>query len=167
MILSGQTIWALCNPPQVSRRRPMLDPFHERTRENGMTFGLGPAGYDVRIKQALHLAPGEFALASTIERFAMPNDVLATVMDKSTWARRGLSLFNTVIEPGWEGWLTLELVNQSRYWMKIEAGSPIAQVIFQRLDRRTCQPYAGKFQMQENRPVGARLESEPGKWVEV
>lgn len=161
MILSGQTIWALCNPPHVVARRPMLDPFHERTRENGMTFGLGPAGYDVRIKQELHLAPGELALASTVERFSMPNDVLATVMDKSTWARRGLSLFNTVIEPGWEGWLTLELVNQSRYWMKIESGSPIAQVIFQRLDQATNFPYEGKYQGQEDRPVAAILEGAP------
>lgn len=162
MILSGQTIRTLCGTPFA-----MLTPFAERTRENGMTFGLGPAGYDVRIKQGFDLSPGQFVLASTVEHFVMPNDVLATVMDKSTWARRGLSLFNTVIEPGWEGWLTLELVNQSKDQISIAPGSPIAQVIFQRLDQRTCQPYAGKFQMQENRPVGARLESEPGKWVEV
>lgn len=160
MILSGQTIWELCKPPLYAalHRRPILDPFHHRTRENGMTFGLGPAGYDVRIKQGFDLSPGQFVLASTVERFVMPNDVLATVMDKSTWARRGLSLFNTVIEPGWEGWLTLELVNQSKEQIAITPGSPIAQVIFHRLDKTTAFPYEGKYQGQEDRPVAAILE---------
>lgn len=157
MILSDQTIRDFCTSPY---RRPMLDPFHERTRWNGMTFGLGPAGYDVRIRQAVCLPPGEFAIASTVERFQMPDNVLATVMDKSTWARRGLSLFNTVIEPGWKGWLTLELTNHSREAIMIAGCSPIAQVIFHRLDRPSEFPYSGKYSYQPDRPVAAILEGE-------
>lgn len=152
MILSAQSIEALCQG-----ERPMLSPFHQRTHHEGMTFGLGPAGYDVRIKQETYVMPGEFALASTVEHFDIPSDVLATVMDKSTWARLGLSLFNTVIEPGWKGWLTLELVNHSLDTIEIPAGSPIAQIVFQRLDQTTDRPYAGKYQSQPDRPVSAIL----------
>lgn len=153
MILSAQSIAALCNGLS-----PMISPFHLRTHHEGMTFGLGPAGYDVRIKQDVYVMPGEFALASTVEHFDIPPDVLATVMDKSTWARVGLNLFNTVIEPGWKGWLTLELVNHSLDTIEIPAGSPIAQIVFHRLDQPTERPYAGKYQYQPNRPVSAVLE---------
>lgn len=153
MVLSGQTIEALCKGD-----RPMVSPFHERTYHEGMTFGLGPAGYDVRIKQNTYVMPGEFALASTVEHFDIPADVLATVMDKSTWARLGLSLFNTVIEPGWKGWLTLELVNHSADVIEIPAGAPIAQIIFQRLNETTDRPYSGRYQSQPDRPVEAILQ---------
>lgn len=158
MILSAQTIWALCNPPAGSGVEPLISPAHERTREHGMTFGVGPAGYDVRIKQALTLAPRTFALASTVEWFAMPANVIATVMDKSTWARRGLSLFNTVIEPGWSGWLTIELTNQSDADIAIPAGAPIAQIMFQWIDQTTAIPYRGKYHNQADEPVAAILE---------
>lgn len=62
--------------------------------------GVGPAGYDVRIDQAVTLRPGDFALAATMEHFNMHTDLLAIVHDKSTWVRRGLACQNTVIEPG-------------------------------------------------------------------
>jgi dCTP deaminase len=52
------------------------------------------------------------------------------VHDKSTWARRGLSVFNTVVENGWAGFLTLELVYHGRDRLHIPAGSGIAQVLF-------------------------------------
>ena len=71
----------------------------QRSKEGGLTFGLGPAGYDVRIAETVFLwKPLSLRLASTIEKFNMPNDVLATVTDKSTWARRGIFVQNTVIE---------------------------------------------------------------------
>ena len=75
-------------PAQVIRAIRPLDPFCERTAHNGMTFGLGPAGYDVRIAESITAAAGQFVLASTVEHFDMPNDVLGQVCDKSTWARR-------------------------------------------------------------------------------
>jgi dCTP deaminase len=136
----------------------MVEPFHERTVSAGMTFGLGPAGYDVRIKQRLTLMRGEFALASTVERFAMPTDVLAKVADKSTWARRGLAVQNTIIEPGWTGWLTLELTNHGHTPIDIEAGAPIAQIIFHQLLEPTEIHYSGKYQNQADAPVAAIRE---------
>ncbi len=65
---------------------------------------------------------------------------------------------NTVIEPGWKGYLTLELVNHSETVMHLLAGDPIAQVIFFALNAPTDAPYNGKYQDQPNRPMGAIYE---------
>ena len=143
-------------PAQAIRAIKPVYPFAERTIHRGMTFGLGPAGYDVRIAQDTHLRPGEFKLASTVEYFDMPPDVLAYVKDKSSFARRGLSLFNTVIEPGWRGFLTLELKNQGDLEFVIEKGAPIAQIVFHRLEAATDQPYDGRYQDQGPGPQPAR-----------
>jgi dCTP deaminase len=126
-----------------------------KLRAHGVSYGLSEAGYDIRIKQAVTLHPfRRFTLASTAERFEMPDNLVGIVHDKSTWARRGLSVFNTVIEPGWEGWLTLELVYH-RWWpLHIPAGAGIAQVIFHQLHEPAA--YTGKYQGQPDEPVKAR-----------
>jgi dCTP deaminase len=136
----------------------MIVPFYEKTVKNGMSYGLSHAGYDVRIAQHVILPAGKFFLASTIEHFNIPNDVIAMVHDKSTWARRGLSLFNTVIEPGWKGFLTLELINNSDELIFIDDGDPIAQIIFMRLEEPTDNPYSGKYQSQKFGPRLAIIE---------
>jgi dCTP deaminase len=125
---------------------------------NGMTFGLGPAGYDVRIAEEIVLYNGRSVLASTVEHFTMPFDCLAYVKDKSTWARRFVLVQNTVIEPGWRGFLTLEITCDGDQMVTIPAGSPIAQVVFHKLDEPTESPYAGKYQDQAAGPQPARLE---------
>lgn len=152
MILPAQRIRGL------SLGRAMISPFVERQQHerSGTSFGLSACGYDVRIRQDRRLAPGEFVLASTIERFVMPRDVMAQVADKSTWARRGLAVQNTIIEPGWEGWLTLELTNHGGQMISLHEGTPIAQIVFMRLEAPTDQPYEGKYMGQEDRPVEAR-----------
>jgi dCTP deaminase len=124
-----------------------------------MSYGLSSAGYDVRCKQTIILPPSAFSLASTVERFVMPPDVLGIVHDKSTWARRGLSVFNTVIEPFWIGWLTLELVNHGTEALVIEAGDPIAQIVLHQLTEPTEQGYSGKYHYQGDEPVAAILEA--------
>jgi dCTP deaminase len=146
MILSAQSI----------RHRGIITPFHERTVVNGMTFGLSCHGYDIRIAERLYLEPGNFVLASSIERFDMPDDICGIVHDKSTWARCGIACQNTVIEAGWRGYLTLEISNHSDMPQQIAAGSPIAQIVFHMLDEPTEQPYAGKYQDQEAGPQAAR-----------
>lgn len=95
-----------------------------------------------------------FTLASAIEEFDMPDDLLGIVHDKSSWARRGLSVFNTVIEPGWKGFLTLELVFHGNEPVVIQHGSGIAQVIFHQLENSAA--YKGKYQNQPNEPVRAK-----------
>lgn len=153
MILSAQTL----------RRVQPVSPFVERQKSNGLTYGLGPAGYDIRIAEDIVLHPGCFVLASAMERFTMPEHVLGIVHDKSTWARMGLSVFNTVIEPGWRGYLTLELANQNAPAaftepLTIDRGTPIAQVIFHFLDLPTDTLYQGKYSNQKAGPQPAKFE---------
>ena len=73
MVITGSEILA----------RNIFSPAAPRTHhpETGMTFGAGPAGYDVRIKQALDLYPGQFALASSFEHFNVPRDLVGFVHD--------------------------------------------------------------------------------------
>lgn len=155
MILSGQTIRAFC-----THKPNMLVPFVERSvhAETGMSYGLSCAGYDIRLKQGLVLPPHGFMLGSTIERFVMPDNVLAQVADKSSLARKGLSVFNTIIEPGWEGWLTVELVNHSEKTIELLAGQPIAQVVFRYTDFSVESPYQGKYNVQPDCPVPSLRE---------
>ena len=158
MILPAQTIRALCNPPSFLQQKPMVSPFTERGVFQGMSFGLSAAGYDIRVKQDIRLLPDKFILASAIEEFHFPNDILGVVHDKSSLARRGLSVFNTVIEPGWFGFLTLELRNQGDDIINLSAGAPIAQIIFHRLEAPTQLPYQGKYQGQADEPIPTLLE---------
>lgn len=99
---------------------------------------------------------GRFVLASTIEEFQMPNDLRGVVHDKSTWARQGVSVFNTVIEPGWKGFLTLEIEFRGQKEVVIPAGSGIAQVLFTRLQRPA--EYTGKYQNQADKPIESIFE---------
>lgn len=150
---------------------PIRDMVPEKRREHGVSYGLVEAGYDIRIKQMVEFNPlihpagvwvdgvhslGHFILASSIEEFQMPPYLVGVVHDKSTWARRGLSVRNTVIEPGWRGWLTLELVYDGNEQLTIPAGAGIAQVLFHEV--ASPAHYEGKYQGQEDRPVEARHE---------
>lgn len=145
-VLSGQSIGRL----------GIITPFVARTRHEGMTYGVGPAGYDVRIAEYHELWNKDFVLASIIEHIVMPTYVIGIVHDKSTWARRGLTVQNTVIEPGWRGYLTLELTNHGVEKIRISAGTPIAQIVFHRLDEPAANPYEGKYQDQEAGPQPAK-----------
>lgn len=148
MIASNQTLWRL---------KP-VEPMCERTKFNGMTYGVGPAGIDLRIIETIEIKAGSFILASCIEHFAMPSNLLGVVHDKSTWARLGLCVQNTVIEPGWRGFLTIELTNHSKDDIKILSSTPICQVVFHILDVHTIQPYDGKYQDQVKGAQSAIIE---------
>ena len=109
--------------------------------------------------------PGRFTLASSVESFQMPTNLLGIVHDKSTWIRQGMSVANTVIEPGWgpapdrpeDGcFLTLELTFHGNEPLTIRAGSGIAQVIFHEIGEQAS--YGGKYTGQPSRPVAAILE---------
>lgn len=134
---------------------PVSPMYLSKQKANGVSFGMSEAGYDIRIKQSVVLHPfRRFSLASAIEKFDMPDNLVGIVHDKSTWARRGLSVFNTVIEPGWKGYLTLELVYHGWKPLWIKAGSGIAQVIFHDV---TCPvAYTGRYQDQPDMPVAAK-----------
>lgn len=133
----------------IKRVRPLF-PILERTEHcSGLTFGLGPASYDVRINDDLVVEPNKFYLASTIEYMTFPDDVCATVQDKSTWARKGMVLQNTHIDPGFCGGLTIEISHHGTDVITLKAGTPIAQIKFEWLDEVTSMPYKGKYQNQK------------------
>lgn len=133
----------------------LLNPCRQRYKVGTISGGLGNASYDVCLAQDLWLWPGRFVLASTQEQFTMNNSVAAMVCDKSTWIRRGLSVFNTFIDPGWRGYLTLELKMNSFRFMHIPAGTPIAQIVFFFMDKGV-DAYEGKYQDQVAGPVEAK-----------
>lgn len=160
-VINGKTLLA---------KSPIKGMYQDKIKDHGVSYGLGEAGYDIRIKQEIKFRPltlgpqievdgkiefGRFVIASAIEEFDMPADLVGIVHDKSTWARQGLSVFNTVIEPGWKGFLTLELVFHGNKEITIPAGAGIAQVIFSSLadDAR----YEGKYQDQKDEPVPSRF----------
>lgn len=168
----------ICNGPALLDAAPILDMIPTKLRTHGVSHGLSEAGYDIRIRQTIEFFPacrggpkihltnskeetravdGRFILASAIEEFDMPDALVGIVHDKSTWARQGLSVFNTVIEPGFVGGLTLELVFHGSQNIRIPAGSGIAQVIFHHTLNRAN--YSGKYQNQSLEPVPAIFSS--------
>ena len=145
MIINGQ---------RLLQAAPIKSMERQKRREHGVSYGLTEAGYDIRIRQTIRMTPlNRFQLASAIELFDMPRRLVGVVADKSSWARRGLSVFNTIIEPGWRGFLTLELVYHGSDSLFIPEGAGIAQVLFHELIEPAA--YAGKYQDQADRPVGA------------
>lgn len=122
----------------------------------GNSCGLSACGYDITLAEDVMLYPGSWCLASAKEYFSLSNSIVGIIHDKSSLARMGLAVQNTVAEPGWRGYLTLELSNHSAARLKLPAGSAIAQVIFHVLDEPTFRPYKGKYQDQEAGPQDAR-----------
>ena len=76
------------------------------------------------------IPPNSFALASTIEYFRIPRNVLTICLGKSTYARCGIIVNVTPLEPGWEGHVTLEFSNTTPLPAKIYANEGVAQFIF-------------------------------------
>lgn len=148
----------ICNGKALLKAAPMSPMVEAKQVAFGVSFGLSVAGYDLRIRQSIVLSPvNRFALASTIEAFHMPDNLVGYVKDKSTWARQALSVFNTVVEPGWKGdALTLELVYHGRGELHIPAGAGIAQILFHRIEEPAS--YSGKYQGQSAAPTPAILE---------
>jgi len=173
-VLSAQSIRDLCVPREhrlyswappppapvwlsyVTRRvdHPLIDPFVERSVVSGRTVGLGPCSYDVRSRADVVLPVRACVLASTVEHFCLPYWLCGTVLDKSSHARVFVSAFNTQLEPGWRGHLTVELVNLGDRPVRWAAGDPLCHVRFELLDAPTSLPYRGKYQDQPDHPVG-------------
>lgn len=147
-VLSAQTI----------RLHKLLDPCRDAGRDSrGNSYGLSACGYDMQIDQDVTIpCDGRLVLASTEEHFSLPADVVGIVHDKSSLARAGLCVKNTVAEPGWRGHLTLELTNTGSQPIELKTGDAVAQVIFHRLDAPTVLPYRGKYQDQARGPQSAR-----------
>jgi len=166
---------------EMAREHGMIEPFAERTDAGGViSYGLSSYGYDVRVGRHFKVftnvygsivdpksfdekafvdveadvcivPPNSFALASTVEHFRIPEDVLTICVGKSTYARCGIIVNVTPFEPGWEGTVTLEISNTTPLPAKIYALEGIAQVLFFRGSERCEISYAdraGKYQRQ-------------------
>lgn len=97
------------------------------------------------------IPPNSFALASTVEYFRIPRDVLTICLGKSTYARCGIIVNVTPLEPEWEGHVTLEFSNTTPLPAKIYANEGVAQMIFFESDEPCEVSYAdrgGKYQGQ-------------------
>jgi dCTP deaminase len=92
------------------------------------------------------LHPGEFVLGSTLERVGLPDDMVARLEGKSSLGRLGLLIHSTAgyVDPGWDGYLTLELSNVANLPITIYAGMKIGQISFFRLSTAADRPYGSK-----------------------
>lgn len=124
----------------------VVDPKHF-TDDSFVTVDTRRTGKDHVI-----IPPNSFALAETVEHVSIPRDVLAICVGKSTYARCGIIVNVTPIEPEWRGRITLEISNTTPLPAKIYANEGIAQLVFFKADRVCSMSYAdkqGKYQDQE------------------
>lgn len=82
------------------------------------------------------IKPGGFLMCRTMEYMRIPRDCGAVVFGKSTWARLAISLNTTLLEPEWEGTITLEVANIGDFPVLLTAGDGICQVVFSTADDR-------------------------------
>jgi dCTP deaminase len=92
------------------------------------------------------LHPGEFVLGSTLERVGLPDDTVARLEGKSSLGRLGLLIHSTAgyVDPGWDGYLTLELSNVANLPITIYPGMKIGQISFFRLSTPAAVPYGSE-----------------------
>lgn len=167
---------------KMATEHAMIEPFSEKqVRDGVISYGLSSYGYDVRIANEFKIftninhmvvdpkdfdprsfvdfegdqciiPPNSFALARTVERFKVPRDVIVVCLGKSTYARCGIIVNVTPLEPEWEGIVTLEVSNTTPLPARIYAGEGIAQMLFFQSDEPCEVSYAdkkGKYQSQK------------------
>ena len=95
--------------------------------------------------QPFFLRPLEFALGVTMEHITVPNDLVARLDGKSSLGRVGLLIHATagLVDPGWQGRLTLELMNLAPFPITLFAGMKIGQISFIRMTSPVDNPYGG------------------------
>lgn len=158
----------------------MIVPFIPSLVSSAISYGLSSYGYDIRCADEFKIftnvnstvidpkqfdpqvfvdkrgdsciiPPNSFILARSIEYIRVPKDVLVLCIGKSTYARCGLVLNTTPLEPGWEGHITLEVSNTTPLPAKVYANEGIAQLIFLQGAAPCIVDYgirAGKYQKQ-------------------
>lgn len=167
-------------PDWMIRQNVKIEPFAEEACEGVISYGVSSYGYDVRVGRkfkvftnvygtlidpkkfdpsafvdieadACIIPPNSFALAETVEYFEIPRNVLATCLGKSTYARCGIIVNVTPLEPEWKGKITIEISNTTPLPAKIYANEGIAQILFFQAESVCERSYAdkkGKYQDQ-------------------
>ena len=119
---------------------------------------------EVKPDEPFILHPGEFVLGSTLERVAIPDDLVARLEGKSSLGRLGLLIHSTAgyVDPGWDGYLTLELSNVANLPITIYPGMKIGQISFFRLTTAADMPYgtAGNKYQGQRGPTASRIHEE-------
>jgi dCTP deaminase len=166
---------------RMAHEHAMIEPFVDtQVRSGAISYGVSSYGYDVRVGDEFKvftnvyntvvdpknfdpksfvdiqadvciIPPNSFALASTIEYFRIPRDILTVCLGKSTYARCGIIVNVTPFEPEWEGHVTIEISNTTPLPAKIYANEGIAQVLFFQGDEPCEVSYKdkkGKYQAQ-------------------
>lgn len=113
--------------------------------------------YKIIKQDSYILLPGQFVLATTVEYVSLPNDLTAFVEGRSSLGRLGLFIQNAGwVDPGFEGEITLELFNASRFAIELRAGYRIGQLVFAKTEKDAINPYSGKYQKQRG-ATGSRV----------
>ncbi len=177
MILSDKEI------KEYVKKYKMITPFKTSQIGKGViSYGLSSYGYDFRIANEFKIftnvnnaivdpknfssksfvdfkgkecviPPNSFILGKSLERFCIPRDILGLCIGKSTYARCGLIINITPIEPMWEGYITIEISNTTPLPAKIYANEGIAQLLFFKASSACKVSYAdkkGKYQGQKD-----------------
>ena len=167
---------------KMALEQEMIKPFVANQKSNNsISYGLSSYGYDARVSDEFKIftdvdsavvdpkdfkkdgfvskkskvciiPPNSFVLATTVEYFKIPKDVLVICLGKSTYARCGIIVNVTPLEPGWEGHVTLEFSNTTPLPAKIYANDGVAQFIFLKGNEKPEVTYAdrnGKYQGQK------------------
>ena len=167
---------------KMAKEQSMISPFEDKQiREGKISFGVSSYGYDARVSNEFKIftnvnseivdpknfkptnfvtkesdeciiPPNSFVLARTVEYFKIPSDVLVICLGKSTYARCGIIVNVTPLEPGWEGHVTLEFSNTTPLPAKIYANEGVAQFIFLKGNEKPDVSYAdrnGKYMGQK------------------
>lgn len=103
----------------------------------------------------IEILPFELMLASSVETFRIPNDIVAFLHGRSSWARLGLEIHNAgLLDSGWGGQITLELMNNNKRPIVLRAGDRIGQVTFHVCSECDV-PYSEKIKAKYDGQIGA------------
>jgi dCTP deaminase len=117
---------------------------------------IQPASIDLHVREGMKMLKGDFRLASVMEYIELPPYLVGEVKGVSTVGRRGLIPQTAgYVDPGFRGYLTLELVYFGEDPLIVEAGQRIAQLVLYHVVSAADPPYAGRYQDQPARPVEA------------
>ena len=145
---------------RMVKEKQMIKPFEKsQIRKEGISYGVSSYGYDARVSNNFKIftnvnsavvdpknfsnqsfvdrktdvciiPPNSFVLARTVEYFKIPRNIMVICLGKSTYARCGIIVNVTPLEPEWEGYVTLEFSNTTPLPAKIYANEGAAQFIF-------------------------------------
>jgi len=165
-----------------ARECGMITPFAEsQVREGVISYGLSSYGYDLRVADQFKIftnvnstivdpkhfdersfvefcgpvciiPPNSFALARSVEYFRIPREVLTICLGKSTYARCGIIVNVTPLEPEWEGYVTLEISNTTPLPARVYSNEGLCQIVFFDSDdvcEISCKDKKGKYQSQQ------------------